>query len=134
MTFGLYDVVKATHVIAVLVFVSGILLASVALRARSGAASDATILATVRRWDARVTTPAMLTTWALGFTLALMGHWLPSGWLIAKLVVVVLLSGWHGVQSGRLRKSGAAGVDAFAPAIVVTAAGLIVALVVLKPF
>ena len=62
-----------------------------------------------------------------------MGHWLPSGWLIAKLIVVVLLSGWHGVQSGRLRKSTAA-VDPYAPAIVVTAAGLIVALVVLKPF
>ena len=133
MTFGAYEVVKAAHVISVLVFVSGILLASVTLRARAGAPSNAAIVAAVRRWDAWVTTPAMLATWALGFTLALIGHWWPSAWLTAKLVGVVLLSGWHGVQSGRLRKSTAA-VGSYAPAIVVTGAGLIVALVVLKPF
>ena len=79
MTFSVYELVKAAHVIAVLVFVSGVLLASVALRARSGAPGDAAIVATVRHWDTRVTTPAMLATWAFGFTLALMGHWLPSG-------------------------------------------------------
>jgi len=47
---------------------------------------------------------AILLVWALGLTLALQGHWFRSVWLPAKLVIVLALSAWHGVQSGVLRR------------------------------
>ncbi|WP_454254040.1 CopD family protein, partial [Pseudomonas sp. Marseille-Q7302] len=62
-------------------------------------------IARVRRWDRAVTTPAMLLVWVLGFMLAMTAHWLADHWLQAKLVLIVILSSLHGVQSGRLRRA-----------------------------
>ncbi|MEP5698528.1 MAG: CopD family protein, partial [Sneathiella sp.] len=56
--------------------------------------------------DARFTSPAMLITWLLGLTLIMTGNWFPpSGWLVMKLVAVFLLSGFHGILTGSLRKT-----------------------------
>jgi putative membrane protein len=102
---GIYLWAKAAHVIAVLLFVGGALTTSVACKVlpdvREGAAKFA---AGLRRWDQRVTTPALLATWALGLFLASSGHWFSQIWLGSKLAIVLLLSGLHGVQSGRLRR------------------------------
>ncbi len=54
--------------------------------------------------DRRVTSPALLMTWALGLSLAVWAGWFPSTWLIVKLIFVVALSALHGMQSGRLRR------------------------------
>ncbi len=58
----------------------------------------------VWRWDQVVTTPAMLLVWGFGIALAISGHWFAEIWLWAKLIFVIVLSGIHGVQSGRLRR------------------------------
>ena len=51
-----------------------------------------------------ILTPAMVLVWLLGLTLATVGgHW-REGWLHAKLLVVVLLSGYHGWVVGYGRK------------------------------
>ena len=51
-----------------------------------------------------ILTPAMVLVWLLGLTLATVGgHW-PEGWLHAKLLVVVLLTGYHGWVVGYGRK------------------------------
>jgi putative membrane protein len=102
---GIYPWMKALHVASVLVFVGGVVAAAVFLRSHGhdttqpGSATYA-----MRRWDRMATTPAMLLVWAFGFELAISGHWFQSAWLQAKLVLVILLSGIHGVQSGRLRR------------------------------
>ena len=93
---------KAAHVVAVLVFVSGVV--ATALFLPSTRTSELHAIAAMRRWDARVTTPAMLLVWALGLTLAMMGHWFAAPWLITKVGIVALLSAVHGVNSGRLRR------------------------------
>jgi len=101
----LYPWLKALHVAAVLTFTGGVLGVAVLLRALpAGDAAAAPFARAVRRWDHAVTTPAMLLTWALGLTLATNGHWFAAGWLQIKLVLVLALSGLHGVQSGRLSR------------------------------
>ena len=90
---------------AALAFVSGVLSVAVFLRAvPQGDPLAASIARRVRRWDQAVTTPAMLLVWGLGLTLATSGQWFTAGWLQAKLVYVVLLSGLHGIQTGHLRR------------------------------
>ncbi len=93
---------KALHVAAAITFVGGVLSVAVFLRAVGPGHAD--LVRKVRRWDQRVTTPAMLLVWALGLSLALTGGWFRDGWLVAKLVFVIALSGVHGVQSAKLRR------------------------------
>ena len=51
-----------------------------------------------------ILTPAMIVVWLLGLTLATVGqHW-GAGWLHAKLLLVILLSGYHGWAVGYARK------------------------------
>lgn len=137
MNLDAYSVIKAVHVAAAITFVAGVLLATITLSAAGKEqAGPSALLVAIRQWDTRVTTPAMLLVWALGLTLTMLGHWLPSGWLIAKLLLVVLLSGLHGVTSGRLRRlaSGATAVRGIvSPLLVVAVATIIVFLVVTKP-
>ena len=87
-----------------------------------------------------ILTPAMIVVWLLGATLATLGqHW-PEGWLGAKLVIVLLLSGYHGWAVGYAKKL-ARGTPTLpgktlrmlneVPAIAVT---VIVVLAVIKPF
>ncbi|MDZ5460081.1 CopD family protein [Azohydromonas lata] len=59
---------------------------------------------TVLRLDALVTSPALLLAWGLGLALARLGGWFPAPWLLLKLTLVVLLSAWHGLLSGHLRR------------------------------
>ena len=51
-----------------------------------------------------IITPAMVAVWLLGLTLATVGrHW-GEGWLHAKLVLVLLLSGYHGWAVGYAKR------------------------------
>lgn len=126
---------KAAHVACVLVFVGGLFSQSLAVAA--GSRGDAEMVA---RWDGRVTVPAMLLVWLSGALLAVEGAWSTSHWLWVKLVVVVALTGLHGVQSGRLRRlrngAGQQGdTRSFSSmGVVALAVALIAILVVAKPF
>ncbi|MDA8445859.1 CopD family protein [Paracidovorax valerianellae] len=81
----------------------------------------------------------LVMVWALGLGLAVWGGWLGTGWLNAKLAIVLVLSGLHGVLSGRLRqrmRHGAgkqSGWERHSAAMAVIGVGAIVLLVVLKP-
>ena len=87
-----------------------------------------------------ILTPAMVMVWLLGLTLATVGqHWM-EGWLHAKLLFVLALSGYHGWAVGYARKLGTGRATLTGktlrlvnevPAI---AALVIVVLVVVKPF
>lgn len=57
-----------------------------------------------RRLRHIILTPAMVVVWVLGLTLATVGqHW-QEGWLHAKLLFVILLTGYHGWAAGYARK------------------------------
>ena len=133
----IYPWLKAFHVAAALAFTGGVLAVSMFLAAVPvGDAGAASIARGVRRWDQAVTTPSMLLVWALGLTLATSGQWFADGWLQTKLAVVLVLSGLHGVQSGRLRRL--AGGDAIPPLrttpFAIGCAVAIALLAVAKPF
>jgi len=100
-----------------------------------------------RRWIDRerklrniIITPSMVMVWILGITLATVGHWWTSGWLMAKLEIVLALSGYHGFMVGYGKKlaRGERPVSGRALRIMNEVPGIataaIVVLVVLKPF
>jgi uncharacterized integral membrane protein (TIGR00701 family) len=135
---------KALHIVAVITWIGGMLIVAVAAvssaRDQHEIAGRAAFLAGVRRWDRRVTTPAMLVVWMLGLALASMGHWFPQAWLVAKFAMVLLLSAVHGVLSGNLRRLSLSPQPRspaflrYAASMIVVAVFVIVVLVVTKPF
>ncbi len=136
---------KALHVAAVLVWIGGLLVVAVAIAALSlskeaAERPDRTAVFAVRRWDRHVTSPAMLLVWGAGLSLAMLGGWFRSPWLIIKLVFVLLLTALHGLLSGTLRKLGRSDEPPasfglrHAPLLIVISVAAIVVLVVVKPF
>lgn len=97
-----YLLIKAAHIVSVIVFLSGMAVVAMFLRFPS-----ANTLPAIRIFDRYVTTPAMLLTWALGILLGVLGGWFTAGggfWLGLKILLVVVLSGLHGMITGRLRR------------------------------
>ena len=132
-----YPWLKAFHVAAALTFVGGVLSVSVLLAILPTEPAIASPVARgVRRWDQVVTTPAMLLVWTLGLLLATSGHWFAETWLQIKFAFVLVLSGLHGLQSGRLRRLAAGStVRPLQTAPVVLACAIVIALIaVAKPF
>ncbi|MEN2474462.1 MULTISPECIES: CopD family protein [Burkholderia] len=132
----IYLLLKAVHVIAIVTFVGGLLMLSVGVRIANLAVHRA-----VRRWDRAVTAPALALVWITGVAIAMNGHWFGAAWLSVKLVVVVALSALHGILAGTLRRmerddlvvAPASWLGQAAGAVVV-AMGIVVGLVVIKPF
>jgi protoporphyrinogen IX oxidase len=106
----IYLWLKGLHLAAVLTWVGGLVLlaiATAALRPVKEAVllpHEKRLATAILKWDRRVTTPAMLTAWALGIGLASWGGWFGALWLNAKLPIVVGLSGLHGALSATLRR------------------------------
>jgi protoporphyrinogen IX oxidase len=135
---------KALHVTAVLVWMSGLLAvalgATSAAKVSSSAEGRSALIERTLRWDQRVTLPAMLLAWGAGGTLATLGGWFHSPWLIVKIGIVGLLSALHAILSGTLRRLAYA--DAASPPswlvharlLIVAGVTAIVVLVVVKPF
>ncbi len=51
-----------------------------------------------------ILTPAMIIVWVLGLSMAYSGGWFSSGWLHAKLTLVLVLTGYHGWLVGQTKK------------------------------
>jgi putative membrane protein len=144
MRMQLYLWLKAIHIAAAMTWTSGIVVAGLAVatrpaRADLAATQEARWLDPIRRWDRRVTLPAMLLVWALGLTMAKQAGWFSSPWLMIKLAIVATLAVLHGVLSGRLhrldRDAGPlpAALRHAAPATILAVA-MIAILAVTKPF
>lgn len=141
----LYLTIKALHVLAIITWTGGLLLAALLLVSMRPVAGpfilpENRLLAALQRWDQRVTTPAMASAWVLGLALATQGHWFASIWLSAKLLIVLALSALHGIQAATLRRLVANGTRRkpramlrFAPVGILLSVAVIVTLAVLKP-
>jgi putative membrane protein len=141
-----YSWILAAHIIFVIFWMAGLFMLPRYLvyhqEALAAGRADGAAVWTEREGKLRsiILTPAMVVVWLLGLTLATVGqHW-NEGWLHAKLLFVLLLSGYHGWAVGYARKL-AAGRPTLAgktlrmlnevPALGAT---LIVVLAVVKPF
>jgi putative membrane protein len=97
----LYDWLKAFHLIAVIAWMAGMLylprLFVYHCETAPGSRQSETFKTMERRLLKAIINPAMVATWGLGLWLAWTGGWLTAGWLHAKLALVLILSGVHGL-------------------------------------
>jgi putative membrane protein len=100
----MYEWLKAFHVIAIIAWMAGMLylprLFVYHCAAEVGSKQSETFKVMERRLLTAIMTPAMVVSWVLGLWLAWRGGWYASGWLQAKVVLVLLLSGMHGFFLG----------------------------------
>jgi protoporphyrinogen IX oxidase len=94
--------IKAFHVIAIIAWMAGLLylprLFVYHAASKVGSEQSETFKVMERRLLRLITTPAMLASWAFGLILVFSGaiDWSENGWFHAKLVLVLLLSAYHG--------------------------------------
>ena len=99
----MYEWLKAFHIIAVIAWMAGMLylprLFVYHSAADVGSIQSETFKVMERRLLRAIMTPAMIATWLLGLWLAYQAGWFKAPWLHAKLLLVFLLSGVHGMLS-----------------------------------
>lgn len=102
----IYLSIKTLHLLALVTWVGTMLVSPwlIMWADRVPPALRSRMLKSLRRWYRVLSTPAMLGTWAMGITLGTLGSWFSMPWLNAKLVLVLLFSGLHGVLTGQLRR------------------------------
>ncbi len=141
---GAYPWVKAAHVIFVIFWMAGLFMLPRYLAYQSatapGSAEDRLWVERVGRLKRIILTPGLIVTWVLGLMLATSYGLTHAYWLHAKILMVLLLSGYHGWGAATARKM-AAGARPYSektlrllnevPSVFVI---VIVILVVVKPF
>ncbi len=99
----LFAYIKAFHIIAVIAWMAGLLylprLFVYHSSCKNGSEQSETFKVMEWRLLCFITTPAMLATWIFGLILAFspLVNWSQDGWLYAKLVLVVILTGFSGL-------------------------------------
>ncbi|MEJ0097977.1 MAG: protoporphyrinogen oxidase HemJ [Bauldia sp.] len=100
--------VKAIHVLAVIAWMAGILylprLFVYHADSAPGSEKSETFKVMERRLYAAIMTPAMIATLLAGLALATSGHFWADRWLMAKLVLVIAMIGFHVWLGARLRE------------------------------
>jgi protoporphyrinogen IX oxidase len=103
----LYLWLKALHVVAVIAWMAGLLylprLFVYHCAAQAGSVQSETFKVMERRLLKAIMNPAMAAVWLLGVVLAWQGGWLTSGWLLAKLALVLGLSAVHGILARQVK-------------------------------
>jgi putative membrane protein len=96
----MYEWLKAFHVIAIIAWMAGMLylprLFVYHCEAEPGSRQSETFKVMERRLLKAIINPAMAASWVLGLWLAWKGGWYNAGWLQAKVVLAVAMSGMHG--------------------------------------
>ena len=133
----LYALAKALHLIVMVIWLAGMVFVPLMVRSFGAEGPPLDVAARLRRVFSLLCTPAMIAVWALGLWIASSGGWLTSSWLLAKMAVVIVLSGLHGAMVGQLRRAatdrgttGALGVLHWPVLILLT---VIVLLAVVRP-
>ena len=97
----LYPWLKAFHIIAVIAWMAGMLylprLFVYHCEVEPNTRQSETFKVMERRLLLVIMNPAMIVTWLLGLWLAWRGGWFVAGWLHVKLLLVVVMSGLHGL-------------------------------------
>ena len=100
--------VKAFHVMAVIFWMAGLFMLPRFLvyhmETAVGSPEDAAWIEREARLKRIILTPALIAVWMLGLTLAVSYGFAGQGWLQTKILLVVLLSGYHGWASATASK------------------------------
>ncbi len=124
---------KAGHLVALFVWIGGMVAVALALRK-----PVTSYLKQLKAYDRVVTSPAMVFAWTFGILLGVQGGRFTEPWLGIKIILVLVLSGLHGVLAGKLRRATTTEDDSEASAPLLLPIGLvlvilIVLLVIFKP-
>lgn len=105
---SIYLFLKSGHVIFMVFWLAGLFMLPrqciymlVHMPGSQGEAKWATRMGKLR---AIILTPALIIVWVLGLSMAYSGGWFTSGWLHAKLLLVLVLTGYHGWLVGQTKK------------------------------
>ena len=103
----LYLWLKAFHVIAIIAWMAGMLylprLFVYHADVEKGSVRSETFKIMERRLLKAIINPAMIASWVLGLYLVFSGEWWKAGWLHGKLLLVLGLSGVHGLYARWLK-------------------------------
>ena len=101
---------KAVHVIAIVAWMAGMLylprLFVYHAGVPVGSPQSETFKLMERRLLRAINTPAMIVVWITGLWLAYEGGWYKAHWLHGKILLVVLMTGVHGMLAGATRRFG----------------------------
>lgn len=104
----LYGWLKVLHILSLIAWMAAMFylprLMVYHADAAPGSDKSETFKVMERRLLKAIATPAMIATWIFGLLLAWQGGWFVSGWLHAKLLLVLILSGLHGYMAGAVRR------------------------------
>ncbi len=105
-----YPWIKALHVISMVAWMAGMLylprLFVYHAEAGPGTPQSETFKLMERRLLRFIMNPAMIVVWLTGPWLAYVSGYYMAGWLHAKIVLVILMSGCHGVLAASTRRFG----------------------------
>jgi putative membrane protein len=103
-----YAWIKALHVVAVISWMAGLLYLPRLFVYHTGVAVGSEASETFKIMERRllkaIMTPAMIVAWAAGLWLAFTTDAFTQGWFHAKLLVVLALSGSHGMMAGHVKQ------------------------------
>ncbi|MGK9171859.1 CopD family protein [Yokenella regensburgei] len=136
---------NAVHIIAAIIWLGGMLVMAVVVgwsgyQIRQQGAVPASLLEFVRTWSRKITSPAMILLWVVGIAMIVLHGRMPHLWLVLKIVIIIGLSGIHGVLTGTLRRLAAGsatrvpGIVFQATPIILVAVALVILLAVFRPF
>ncbi|MDX8347189.1 CopD family protein [Cognatiyoonia sp. IB215446] len=100
----MYDTLKALHLLAMVVWMGGMLMAPIILLTVSRLENPAALATAFRGWYLRLISPALVAVWIFGIAIMTLGNWFDAPWMIGKLAIVLILSGVHGAISGQFRR------------------------------
>ncbi len=141
---AIYLWLKAGHVIFVIFWMAGLFMLPRFFvyhqESEPGSPEEARWIEREAKLRKIILTPSLVLVWVLGILVASAGNWWVAGWLHVKLLLVLVLSGYHGwmigyskkLAKGERRLSGKA--LRLANEVPGLAAAVIVVLVVVKPF
>lgn len=137
-----YLLIKCTHLASVVVWMGVMIFVPAVMASLRSQKGEARLGAArrVRTWYLGMGSVAMIGTWIFGITLMMMGGWMFSGWMVAKIAVVLALSALHGFISGQFRQlatDSSFELGGWPTAVTICeffALLLVLTLVVLKPF
>ena len=96
----LYTLFKAAHLFLLFAWIGGMVAVALALK------YPALIhMQSLKTYDRTITTPAMILALLFGILLGIHGGWFSTGWLGLKILLVLVLSGFHGALVGKLRRA-----------------------------
>ena len=103
----LYLWLKALHIMAVIAWMAGLFYLPRLLvyhtTVEVGSNQSELFKVMERRLLRAITTPAMIVAWVLGLWIAIIMGYFSDGWFHAKLALVLLMSGYHGMLARYVR-------------------------------